>query len=115
MRLRFPAAFRDDLGMRMMFRSAHLYILLAALLNLVAGAHLRARVAKWLQRVQVVGSGCLLVSPVMFTAAFFAEPAPQRLDRPIVLLAAALALLGAILHTIASYEKADTPGVERPA
>ena len=39
MYLTLPDAFEGDAGMRMMFRSAHVYILLGALLNLLAASH----------------------------------------------------------------------------
>jgi hypothetical protein len=101
MRSHFPDAFQGDPGMRMMFRSAHLYILLSALINLVAGAHLRLRPVRWRGILQGVGSGFLLAAPAFFTGAFFWEPAPLKLDRPFVLAGAILALTGAVLHAAA--------------
>jgi hypothetical protein len=105
MRKHFPDAYQDDAGMRMMFRSAHVCILLSALLNLLVGAHLRTRTARWRRWIQGVGSVGILVAPVLFTLAFFFEPKPRTYDRPYVFYALVLALLGAILHTVASYEK----------
>src|SRR5260370_27112274 len=52
----FPSAYQEDAGMRMMFRSAHVFILLSALLNLLAGAHLRTRTARWRRLIQGLGS-----------------------------------------------------------
>ena len=46
----------------------------------------------------------LRVSPALFTAAFFLEPAPKKLGRPIVLCGLVLAVTGSVLHTLVSYE-----------
>lgn len=103
MRLRFPDAYLGDAGMRLMFRSAHVYILLAALLNLVLGAYLRVGEQRLLARMQHLGSFSILFSPAAFTLAFFLEPSPARLDRPYSFVGLVLALLGALLHAIAGY------------
>jgi hypothetical protein len=103
MRLRFPDIFQGDVGMRLMFRSAHVYIMLAALLNLLLGSYWQPCPARG--RMQSIGSVFILASPVVFTLAFFVEPAPQKLDRPIALLGLALAFFGVLLHTIASGKK----------
>ncbi len=103
MRIHFPDAYQGDPGMRMMFRSAHVYMLFSALLNLLLGAHMRQRTSRWRMLLQNFGSWCLLVSPGLFTAAFFIEPAPQQLHRPIAVSGVILALTGAILHTVASH------------
>ena len=50
MRLRFPAAYEGDATMRMLYRSAHIYILLSALMNVVAGIHMPAPSGR-LQRI----------------------------------------------------------------
>ena len=104
MKLRFPGAYEGDAGMRMTFRSAHVYILLSGLLNLLVGVHLRRRRVPWRRRLQAVGSSVLLACPALFTLAFFAEPARDRLDRPVVLSALVLALTGTLLHVVASRE-----------
>jgi len=103
MRLNFPELHRNDGVMRLLFRSAHIYILFAALLNLVAGAHLRCRMQAWRYRVQVIGSILLLVSPAIFTIAFFAEPAPQHFARPFVLSGVIIALAGTVLHVVSAF------------
>jgi len=52
------------------------------------------------------GSAALLAAPAVFTAAFFVEPAPERLERPLSLAGVALALLGTVLvATLASRRR----------
>jgi hypothetical protein len=103
MRASFPAAHQGLHGMRMMFRSAHVYILLAALLNLLVAAHWRPQEQPWRRWLQQAGSVALAVIPVMFTIAFFVEPAPERLDRPWCLVGVVLALSGTAFHTLVSF------------
>ena len=101
MRASFPEMHQGDATMRMLFRSAHMYILFAALLNLAVGSYLK--VAKgWQAGLQLVAAVALITAPVVFTAAFFFEPAPGRLDRPISVVGAALATFGVIGHFVAS-------------
>lgn len=98
MRMNFPDAFQDDATMRMMFRSTHVYILLCGLINLVLGTSLRRAEARWRKRSPMAGFlGVTLAFPT-FLLAFFVEPAPGRLDRPIVLAALVLVSLGSIMH-----------------
>jgi hypothetical protein len=108
MRAHFPAAHGGDVGVRMMYRSAHVYIVLAALLNLALAAQWRWRPARWRRLLQAAGSAAVSAAPFVFTTAFFLEPAPQRFDRPYCLVGLALAAIGTLLHTAASF--GDGPG-----
>jgi len=102
MRHTFPEAFRGDATMRMMFRSAHVDILLAALLNLALALGERPAETGRRALVQRAASGLVLASPALFTAAFFVEPAPGRLERPWVLSGVVAAVLGVGLHLLLS-------------
>lgn len=101
MRLRFPDAYAGDPIMRMLFRSAHIYLLLSSIMNLLIGVHATSPAS----RVRRVGSVLLLTAPVSFFLAFAVEPAPQRLERPFVLLGAIASLAGAILHLASSVRR----------
>lgn len=96
MNLRFPGAYRGDATMRMLFRSAHIYVLLSALLNVIAGLHFR-RSGK---RLQAIGSVLILIAPVLFTLAFAIEPAPGRVYRPYAEAGAVSAAVGTLFHLI---------------
>ena len=96
MRLRFPAAYEGDATMRMLYRSAHIYILLSALMNVVAGIHMPAPSG----RLQRIGSMLLLVAPLFFLLAFAIEPAPARVYRPYAELGAISAASGTLLHLL---------------
>jgi MFS family permease len=101
MRARFPEMYQGDATMRMLFRSAHIYILFAALANLAIGSYLTPR-SGWRAPLQVCSSLALIAAPVVFTGAFFFEPAPERLDRPISFCGVSLMSAAVLGHFIAS-------------
>ena len=108
MRSRFAAPAEVDVGVRLMHRSAHIYILFSALLNLVVASGYRRANVHWCRRAQSVASALLLAAPTVFTAAFFIEPAPQSLDRPIVLPAVVATLLAVLVFVAAAaFDRAD--------
>ena len=61
-------------GPRMLYRSRHIYILLAGLLNIGIGAYFTYRVERWRRVLQLLGSGLIGISTILFIAAFFYEP-----------------------------------------
>lgn len=61
-------------GPRMLYRSRHIYILLAGLLNLSLGTYLQPRPARLARALQVLGSALIVAATCMLVAAFFREP-----------------------------------------
>lgn len=59
--------------LRLMYISRHIYLLGAALVNLVTGLYLQAARGGWQRAVQFGGSVLLLVSPALLTLAFLVE------------------------------------------
>ena len=68
-----PMAAMSD-SARLMLRSRHIYILAAALVNLVLGVYLQRQGKGWRRVVQAAGSAFLIASPVLLVLAFAAEP-----------------------------------------
>jgi hypothetical protein len=66
------AAFSD--GVRLMYRSRHIYILAAGLINLVLGVYLQRQTKGWRKGVQTAGSAFLVASPALLVLAFLLEP-----------------------------------------
>jgi len=60
-------------GLRMMYVSRHIYLLGAALVNLMTGLYLQMASRGWQRTLQFLGSTLLLWSPVALTLAFFVE------------------------------------------
>ena len=114
MRHTFPDAFRGDATMRMLFRSAHVDILLAALVNLALSLGVPPRERSVRRIGRVVASLLVLASPVLFTAAFFVEPAPGRLERPWVFAGLVAASAGVGAHLVLSWTRGGERGAARP-
>jgi hypothetical protein len=90
-----------DHAARMLFRSAHIYLLFSALLNLALGLYLTER-PDWRCWLQWGGSVLLLATPVLFAVAFLAEPWLTGLERPYAQPGIYLSLAGMLLHLIGS-------------
>ena len=100
MRLAFPDAWSPDPSVRFLFRANHVYLLFAALLNLVVGAYPIPR--RRLRRTQLVGSLLLLFAPGLLTLAFWLEPPAASPGRPLTVAGVALTAAGVALHVIAA-------------
>jgi hypothetical protein len=94
-------------GARMMFRSRHIYILMAGLVNIALGAYFVGREAGWRRTLQLAGSVLVVVAPALMLAAFFTEPGGPELKRHFTLPAVQLLAAGTILHALS--------GPRRPA
>ena len=93
---------------RMLYRSTHIYILLAAATNAMTGLYLRPAGARWRRGLQLIGSLALLAGPPLFLAGFCTEPYLSGLARPYSRPAIYLALGGVAFHLIAAL-----PGRQR--
>jgi len=71
----------DD-GPRMLFRSAHIYFMLASLINLLVGIYLEPRSLKHGKGFQLTISVLILVAPILLLSGFFLEPYLSDLARP---------------------------------
>ena len=59
---------------RMLFRSRHIYILLASLLNLGLGTYLTPQLREWRRLLQLAGSVLIFGATGLLVIAFFYEP-----------------------------------------
>src|SRR5207248_10110742 len=83
---------------RMMFRSRHIYILLAGLVNLAVGTYFVRRAGGWRKALQTSGSVLVLAAPLLLLAAFFTEPGLPGLRRQFTLPAIIILAVGTLLH-----------------
>jgi len=86
---------------RLLFRSTHIYLLFAALLNLGIGLHLQAATVRWARLAQGLGSTLILLAPLLFLAAFLSEPWLGDLQRPWSRPGIYACLAGVLLHLVA--------------
>ena len=87
-----------DEGTRMMFRSRHIYLLLAGLVNLGVGAYFTYHRTRWRRALQVAGSALIILAPLLMTAAFFYEPPLKGLQRTFTQPAVVALFAGVFLH-----------------
>lgn len=85
-------------GARMMFRSRHIYILLAGLLNVGLGVYFTYRNESWRKILQVIGSSLIIIATLMIIGAFFYEPTLAGLKGPLTLPAIIALAVGVLCH-----------------
>ena len=89
----------DD-ARRLLFRSRHIYLLYAALLNLALGLSLPEGPAGWRRWLRRAGSVLILAAPPLLAAGFLTEPWLKGLDRPYSRPAIYGSLAGVVLHLL---------------
>lgn len=90
---------------RLLYRSAHIYLLWSSLLNLLLGCYLVRTKHVHLAWLQRLGSGLIMMAPVLLCAGFFCEPAMPELARPFSRAAIYLTALGVVMHGFTTLEK----------
>ena len=92
---------------RMLFRSTHIYLLWASLLNAALGLRSAAAPDGWRARVAIAGSVLVLVAPVLLIPGFLQEPFLTDLDRPFTrpaIYAAFGGMLGLLVASVPGRE-----------
>jgi hypothetical protein len=86
-------------SMRVLFRSAHIYLLMSGLLNFAFGTadHRKETI------VSIIGSIFLLVSPVLIFIGFCIESPRTMIDRPVTAMGVYLVLAGSLLRGFSSW------------
>src|SRR5690349_14407901 len=74
MRLHHLDQLPDDSGLRMLFRSRHIYMLFSGLLNIAIGLRYWVPIAGRGSRIGIAGSLLLMLSPVLMALGFFSGP-----------------------------------------
>lgn len=100
MRAGFPDLYAANEILRYLYRSNHVYVLLASLLNVALGVHLAPVAPGWRATVSKIGSLLALVSPVVLCFAFFLEAPRASPERVLTLLGVAALTAGIALHAL---------------
>jgi len=91
---------------RMMYVSRHIYLLGAALVNLVLGLYLQIQPPGWRRVLQQIGSLLILLSAMSLLLAFISEPALGMAGRGWRSFLGLIALLaGVMAHMVASIAR----------
>ena len=98
LKLRGSHLFEADEMVRFIFRANHVYILFAGLLNVAVGAYMQLHERRWRRNLQVAGSVCLLIAPMILVLAFMYEPGQASPQRPLTSAGVMLLFLGILCH-----------------
>src|SRR5436190_8084375 len=90
---------------RLLYRTRHIFILLAGLLNLVMGAYFTYRIQTWRRAIQLLGSLLIFVAPFLFLIAFFYEPQLGTLRTPLSHWGTYTITGGALLHVVSGVRE----------
>jgi O-antigen ligase len=98
-------------GVRMLYRTRHIFILLAGLLNLGIGAYFNYRPEFWRRMLQVSGSGLIILASFLFIIAFFYEPTLTGLYTPLSHWGTYTIFAGTLCHLLSGARqlKDDAP------
>lgn len=87
-------------GVRLLYRSAHIYLLWSCLLNVVLGCYMELLGGSARRIFQGIASVAIVVGPPLLCLSFFFESNSTSLARPAARLAIYLALAGVVLHGV---------------
>jgi hypothetical protein len=89
-------------AIRLLYRTRHIFILLASLINLGIAAYFTYRLERWRRILQLLGSGLIFAASLLFIAAFFYEPGLSNLYTPFTHRGAYAIVAGIIFHLLSS-------------
>jgi len=89
-------------GPRLLYRSAHIYLLWASLPNLLLGANFHVAAGRYMRQLQLAASIMLMAAPLLIAFSFFNESQSPVLFRPVARTGIYLALAGCLVHAFAS-------------
>lgn len=106
-----PPVAAMEWGERLLFRSRHIYLLCAGLVNLAIGVHYGLPESTFRRGAAIVASLLVLASAVLCFFAFFAEPMAGRPPGVVSSLGLFAVFGGVLLYTLVSLRR----GERRPA
>jgi hypothetical protein len=92
-------------GVRVLYRSRHIYLLLNALINITLGLYVQYVPGGWRRSLQIIGSVLIIIAPAFLLAGFFYEPprgANQTIIAPYGIFATAI---GILLHLVSAIRR----------
>lgn len=92
-------------GPRLLYRTRHIFILLAGLLNLGIGAYFTYRIQPWRRTLQLLGSLLIFAASFLFVVAFFYEPNLSDLHTPLSHWGTYTIAAGAVFHVVSGMRQ----------
>jgi hypothetical protein len=96
----FPELYGANEVLRYLYRSNHVYILLASLINVALGVHLAPAAPGWRATSSLVGSLLVIAAPVVLCFAFLLEAPLATPERVWTLVGVAALAAGIALHVL---------------
>jgi hypothetical protein len=109
MRAGFPDLYATNEVVRYLYRSNHVYVLLASLVNVALGVHLTAAAPGWRATVSLLGSLLALAAPVVLCFAFYFEAPVPTPERVLTLVGVVAVTAGIALHVIGGMRRGIAP------
>lgn len=91
-------------GIRLLYRTRHIFILFAGLLNLGLAAYFTYRLQSWRKSLQLTGSALIFVASLLFIVAFFYEPGLSNLRTPFSHWGTYTIVAGVVFHLASGVE-----------
>lgn len=98
----FPGIYGDNEGTRIMFRASHIYILMAALINIVTGVHGAVVAGRVFRFLHLLASVLIILAPILFLVGFITEPAIYDTERTYSFWGVLFLLVGVVLQALIS-------------
>jgi hypothetical protein len=105
MRAGFPDLYVTNEVLRYLYRSNHVYVLLASLVNVALGVHLTAAAPGWRAAISLLGSLLALAAPVVLCLAFFIEAPVPTPERGLTLAGVIAVTAGITLHVLGGLRR----------
>jgi len=94
-------------GPRMLYRTRHIFILMAGLVHVGIGSYFISRPTRMRRALQITGSILITIAPVIFTIAFFYEPHLEELHTPLSLAGTIMIAVGTLLHLFSGVGRGE--------
>jgi hypothetical protein len=94
-------------GLRLLYRTRHIFILLSGLVNLGIGIYLSYRQQLWRRILQWLGSVLIVLSSLLFITAFFYEPKLTGLYTPLSHWGTYTIVAGTFCHLFSGVQRIE--------
>jgi hypothetical protein len=92
-------------GVRLLYRTRHIFILMASLIHIGLGLYYETRIEQWRRWIQKAGSSSLALGTLSLVIAFMNEPRNRNLETPYTHWGMYLILLGVTLHWLSGLKQ----------
>jgi hypothetical protein len=94
-----------EIGVRLLYRTRHIFILMASLIHIGLGLYYQTRIGRWQRRTQFAGSLLLAIGALLLVVAFIDEPRNRDLSTPYTHWGMYAIVLGIALHWLSALRE----------